>query len=67
MVFFLFKSQDFEIYDNLYGSFSGCSSLKSLPGLSKWKPKNLLYISHLFDSCSSLTYIPDISKWNIII
>ena len=44
--------------------FYGCSSLKSLPDLSKWDIKNVTNMYFMFDGCSSLKSIPDISKWN---
>ena len=44
---------------------SGCSSLKSLPDISKWDTNNVTNMSLLFSECSSLQSLPDISKWNI--
>ena len=44
--------------------FAGCSSLKSLPIISKWNTKNVKNISGLFAGCSSLKSIPDISNWD---
>ena len=44
--------------------FYGCSSLISIPDISKWKVNNLKYMSDLFSNCSSLLIIPDISKLN---
>ena len=51
------------IYAN--GMFYGCSSLKSLPDISKWNTNNVIDMSLLFFDCSSLKSLPDISKWNI--
>jgi len=51
-------------YSNIYSMFYGCSSLESLPDISKWNIENIIDISGLFYECSSLKYIPDISKWN---
>ena len=45
--------------------FSGCSSLQSLPDISKWNTKNVTNMSKMFKSCSSLQSLPDISKWDI--
>ena len=45
--------------------FARCSSLKSLPDISKWNTSKITNISHIFYGCSSLISIPDISKWNI--
>ena len=44
--------------------FCGCSSLKSLPDISKWKTDNITNIEYLFSGCESLESLPDISKWN---
>ena len=44
--------------------FGGCSSLKEIPDISKWKTKNVYDIGGIFYECSSLKYVPDISKWN---
>jgi len=45
--------------------FCGCSSLSSLPDISKWNTNNVKNMSALFNECSSLSSLPDISKWNI--
>ena len=44
--------------------FYGCSSLSSLPDISKWNTNNVTDISWMFWGCSSLSSLPDISKWN---
>ena len=46
------------------GLFSFCSSLKSLPDISKWKTDNVILMTGMFYSCRALQSIPDISKWN---
>ena len=46
--------------------FFGCSSLKSLPDISKWNINNVTDMHALFTKCSSLSSLPDISKWNKI-
>ena len=46
--------------------FSGCSSLSSLPDISKWNPNYNTDIIYMFKGYSSLISLPDISKWNII-
>ena len=43
--------------------FEGCSSLLSLPDISKWNTNNLNKKSCLFNKCSSLTYLPNILRW----
>ena len=40
----------------------GCSSLISLPDISKWNTNKVTDISYIFDECSSLISFPDISK-----
>ena len=45
--------------------FCGCSSLLSLPDISKWNTSNVNNISYIFYNCSSLSKLPDISKWNL--
>ena len=44
--------------------FEGCSSLSSLPDISKWNTNNVTDMSWMFSGCSSLSSLPDISKWN---
>ena len=39
--------------------FKGCSSLKTLPDISKWDTKNIIDISSIFKGCSSLKQLPD--------
>ena len=51
---------------NINDLFYGCSSLKSLPDISKWNTKNIINLNLLFYECSSLLFLPDISKWNLI-
>ena len=45
--------------------FWNCSSLNSLPDISKWDTKNVTDMSYMFRGCSSLNSLPDISKWEI--
>ena len=44
--------------------FYECSSLSSLPDISKWNTNNVTDMSYIFFWCSSLSSLPDISKWN---
>ena len=44
--------------------FFRCSSLSSLPDISKWNTNNDIYMNGMFYGCSSLSSLPDISKWN---
>ena len=45
--------------------FSYCSSLSSLPDISKWNTSKVNNMNDMFRYCSSLSSLPDISKWNI--
>ena len=49
---------------NMSYMFDGCSSLSSLPDISKWNTNNVTNMSYMFNGCSSLSSLPDISKWN---
>ena len=42
--------------------FGGCSSLISLPDLSKWEFKLQPFTDNIFEGCLSLIYLPDLSK-----
>ena len=44
--------------------FSYCSSLSSIPDISKWNTINIKYMRNMFSYCSLLSSIPDISKLN---
>ena len=54
-----------KIITNMSYMFSGCSSLQSLPDISKWDTKNVTDMSCMFYNCSSLQSLPDISKWDL--
>jgi len=49
---------------NMSYIFRNCSSLLSLPDISKWNTNNVTDMSDMFCGCSSLLSLPDISKWN---
>ena len=44
--------------------FYECSSLISLPDISKWNINDVNNMIYMFSGCSSLISLPDISKWN---
>ena len=46
-------------------AFSNCSSLSSLPDISKWEMNQVENIVSIFQNCSSLSSLPDISKWKL--
>ena len=49
----------------MFGIFTNCSSLKSLPDISKWNTKNVINMREMFSFCNSLNSFPDISKWEL--
>ena len=49
---------------NMSWMFSECSSLISLPDISKWNTNKVTEMSSIFYKCSSLLSLIDISKWN---
>ena len=51
--------------NNMSYMFKGCSSLLSLPDISKWNTNKVTSMSMMFLECTSLSSLPDISKWNI--
>ena len=44
--------------------FYNCTSLYSIPDISKWETKNMQNIELMFSNCSSLISLPDLSKWD---
>ena len=46
------------------GIFAQCSSLSSLPDISKWNTENVTDKNGMFYKCSNLLLIPEISNWN---
>ena len=44
--------------------FSECSSLKSLPNISKWNTSSVTEMVKMFSDCSSLKSVPNISVWD---
>ena len=44
--------------------FYNCSSLTTLPDISKWNTWNAMNMGFMFYNCSSLTWIVDISNWS---
>ena len=50
---------------NMSHMFYGCSSLVSLPDISKWNTSKVTNMTNIFYGCESLISLPDISKWNI--
>ena len=59
-----FKLKGIDNINNMSYMFDCCSSLSSLPDISKWNTINVKDMSSIFFGCSSLLSLPDISKWN---
>ena len=57
------KENIFTNVTNMGMMFYGCSSLISLPDISKWNTKNVTDMREMFNECSSLISLPDVSKW----
>jgi len=57
------KLKEINIITNMSYMFYKCSSLLSLPDISKWNTNNVKNMSYMFDGCSSLSSLPDISTW----
>ena len=49
---------------SMFCIFYKCTSLSSLPDISKWDTKNVTNMGGMFSGCSSLSSLPDISKWD---
>ena len=44
--------------------FEGCSSLMTIPDISKWNTYNIITMNNMFRDCKLLSLLLDISKWN---
>ena len=42
--------------------FYGCSSLLSLPDISKWNTNNVTYMNYMFYGCALLSSVFDFNK-----
>jgi len=47
----------------MIGLFEKCSSLISLPDLSKWNLQKVTSMKDMFSECTSLISLFDLSKW----
>ena len=45
--------------------FSRCTSLISLPDISKWNTENIEKIADMFDECDLLLALPDLSNSDV--
>ena len=45
--------------------FYECSSLISLPNISKWNTNKVNNMNFMFKGCSKLDSLPDLSSWNL--
>ena len=60
----IIKLKGAEMLINMSYMFFNCSSLLSLPNISKWNTNNVTNMSYMFYGCWKLSSFPDISKWN---
>ena len=60
------KIRGIENVSNMEDMFNECSSLLTLPDISKWNTINVTNMKSIFNECSSLLSLPDISKWNTL-
>ena len=61
-IYSIYDHNKIQLFINMNHMFSGCSSLSSLPDISKWNINNITNMSYMFSGCESLSSIPDISK-----
>jgi surface protein len=59
-----FKENIFTNVTDMRYMFYGCSSLISLPDLSKWNTKNVINMEEMYSECKSLISFPDIPEEN---
>ena len=45
--------------------FSNCTTLQSLPDISKWNTKNIKNMNWMFSHCYGLKSLPDLYKWDL--
>ena len=45
--------------------FHQCSSLASIPNLSKWNINNVYEMNSFLEACSLLISLPNFSKWKV--
>ena len=51
-------------FNDMSFMFYKCSSLLSLPDISKWNTSNVTNFRYMFSNCSLLSSLPDISQWD---
>ena len=56
------KLKGIENVTNMSYMFDGCSSLSSLPDISKWNTNNITDMSGMFNGCSKLKYSNEIKN-----
>ena len=59
----IIKLKGAEMLINMSYMFFNCSSLLSLPNISKWNTNNVTNMSYMFYNCKSLESLPKISNW----
>ena len=48
---------------DMSGILYNCTSIKTLPDISKWNTDNVINMNKIFYNCTSIESLPDISKW----
>ena len=61
--YLIFQNGNINNVTDMTNIFYGCSSLLSLPDISKWITNNVTNMSGMFYGCSKISSIPDISNW----
>ena len=59
---YIYNGVDTSKSTDMYGMFSGCTSITSLD-LSSWNTSNVINMGNMFSECSGLTSL-DVSGWN---
>ena len=59
------KLRGINVIINMSCIFYECSSLLSIPDISKWNTSKIINMSYLFGNCENIENIPDISNWDI--
>ena len=53
---------EYKYVTDMSNLFNNCSSLTSLPDISKWNTIKVIDMNNMFNDCRSLISLPDISK-----
>ena len=59
------KLKEIKNVTNMESMFYGCSSLLSLPDISKWNTSNVINMENMFKDCSSLLSLSNLNTINV--